>query len=133
PESVLGCARRQDELLEAAGRLVASGGLLVYSTCTFSREENEETLGRFLSRSSDFVTASLPAVPDGEVTAVGSEPQGALRLWPHRFAGAGHFVAALRRVAGGERALSIERRPQQLAESALADFRAFWEASLQQE
>lgn len=110
PASVAGCARRQVELMEQAVRLVRPGGLVVYSTCSFSPEENEETVARFLEGHPEFEMAPLEA-PSG---AAPGEPgwvparlrrddlRLAVRLWPHRVVGAGHFIAALRRSGGPE-------------------------------
>lgn len=103
PEAVAGCARRQEELLREALRLVRPGGLLLYSTCTLSPEENEQVLARFLATAADVHVEALPAVP-GSLAArpewgdpgAPDEISRALRLWPHRTPGAGHFVAALR-------------------------------------
>lgn len=103
PEAVSGCARRQEELLHEAVRLVRPGGLLLYSTCTLSPEENEQVLARFLVAAGDVrveplpeVPGSLPARPEWAGAGAPEEIAGALRLWPHRTPGAGHFVAALR-------------------------------------
>ena len=85
------CARRQAEILDAGCELVCPGGRLVYSTCTFAPEENEQTIERFLQRHPDFEPEELPApwfTPAGE---------GAYRLWPHKLRGEGHFAAVLRR------------------------------------
>ena len=100
---VAGCARRQADLIARAGEMVRPGGLLVYSTCTFSVEENEEVAAGFLA-GGDFEPAALPEVPGAEAVgarASGGEPT-AFRLWPHRVPGAGHFVAAFRRTRGGD-------------------------------
>src|SRR5690606_6159956 len=104
--SVQGCSRRQSDLLREAGALVRPGGLLVYSTCTFSREENEEVVERFLGETSDFEPAELPSIVGSGVDSArggpASEPPrraSAYRLWPHEHPGAGHFVAGLRRIA----------------------------------
>ncbi len=53
-ENVLLCARRQKEILACAARCVRSGGTLVYSTCTFSEEENEQNVNWFLNTFEDF-------------------------------------------------------------------------------
>jgi 16S rRNA C967 or C1407 C5-methylase (RsmB/RsmF family)/NOL1/NOP2/fmu family ribosome biogenesis protein len=111
PAAVAGCARRQDGLLAEAARLVRPGGLLAYSTCTFAPEENECVAARFLADHPDFEAEALPAVPGALAADPEWAPDGlrrpeiarALRLWPHRVPGAGHFVAAFRR-GGGEEA-----------------------------
>ena len=48
------CAVRQSEILDNAAKCVKSGGTLVYSTCTLSIEENEQTVENFLKRNPDF-------------------------------------------------------------------------------
>lgn len=79
PENVRLCAERQDEILDCAAGMLQPGGRLVYSTCTFSREENEGSIERFLARHGAFRLAS----------------DGMRRLWPHKVKGEGHFAAIL--------------------------------------
>ena len=95
PETVAMCAQRQAEILDAGAELVRPGGLLVYSTCTFAPEENEQTVCNFLRRHPDFFAEPMDApwfTPAGP---------GQYRLWPHKLLGEGHFAAVLRR-AGDE-------------------------------
>jgi len=111
--TVKSCAAVQDAILDAAAALVRPGGRIVYATCTFSPEENERTVARFLDRHPAFSVAGTrgaagfaPGRPDwingdaygnpGEFSerAVRSVAR-AWRLWPHRLAGEGHFVAVL--------------------------------------
>lgn len=84
-----GCAARQRDILTHAARLVRPGGRLVYSTCTFNRAENEETIAAFLAEHGEF------APDDFQLIGVGASQNGCLRLWPHRVEGEGHFVARL--------------------------------------
>nr|WP_304579376.1 RsmF rRNA methyltransferase first C-terminal domain-containing protein [uncultured Acetatifactor sp.] len=122
PENVRLCAERQDGILDCAAGMLRSGGRLVYSTCTFAPEEDEGSVSRFLRRHGEF--RILPAekerlglegcdgMPDvleealeqrdchglaGSPEAVdrGSGLENALRLWPHRIRGEGHFAAVL--------------------------------------
>ena len=86
-----GCARRQAGILGHAARLVRPGGRLVYSTCTFSRRENEDRVEAFLQSRADF------SAQDFFLAGVGASRGGMIRLWPHRLRGEGHFVALLRR------------------------------------
>ncbi len=76
-ENVLKCASRQDEILKEAAKMLCPGGIMVYSTCTFSEEENEGSIERFLSKEKDF-------------RLISSE-----RLMPHKVRGEGHFYSVL--------------------------------------
>lgn len=99
------CARTQAAVLESAVAMLADGGTLVYSTCTFSPEENERTIEALLDRHPELRLLPLPHV--GGVapgvpawTAAGDERLAlAARLWPHRLRGEGHFAALLQRGA----------------------------------
>jgi 16S rRNA (cytosine967-C5)-methyltransferase len=84
----------QDDLLDAAARLVRPGGRLVYSTCTIAPEENEQRIDRFLARHVDFTVESAEGhVPDEMVS-----PSGFLTTRPHRHRMDGAFAARLRHV-----------------------------------
>ena len=100
PEHVKMCAVRQDGILDCAARMLRDGGRLVYSTCTFSPEENEQTIARFLERHPSFVLAR----PDcacffetgrPEWASGNEELKKTMRIWPHKTGGEGHFVAFL--------------------------------------
>ena len=83
PENVFMCAERQRDILEHAARMVCAGGVMVYSTCTFSVEENENVIDAFVKVHPEFSLENTE------------------RFWPHRVEGEGHFVARLRKA--GER------------------------------
>jgi 16S rRNA (cytosine967-C5)-methyltransferase len=86
----------QDDLLDAAAKLVRPGGLLVYSTCTVEPEENERRVEAFLGRQPGFAAESASGwVPDEMVT-----PAGHYLALPHRHGTDGAFGARLRRVEG---------------------------------
>lgn len=76
-ENVAICAARQKEILDNAAVMLKPGGVIVYSTCTFSREENEDVIEYFLERHPDFTLEEME------------------RFWPHKVDGEGHFVAKL--------------------------------------
>ena len=90
------CARRQADILHHGSKLVAPGGRLVYSTCTFAPQENEEAVENFLAQHPDFEPEEVTA-PWFQQVGVGQ-----FRLWPHKLLGEGHFAAVLRRKGGGE-------------------------------
>ena len=95
-ETVEMCARRQADILHHGSRLVAPGGRLVYSTCTFAPQENEEAVENFLAEHPDFEPEEVDA-PWFQRVGVGQ-----FRLWPHKLLGEGHFAAVLRRKDGRE-------------------------------
>ena len=105
PGSPAGCARRQAEILDAAARLVRPGGRLVYSTCTFNRQENEGSILGFLERHPEFSPA------DFHLDGIGDSENGMLRVWPHRARGDGHFVAKLVKAEDGERIRGKKEKP----------------------
>ncbi len=115
PETVQMCARRQAEILQSAAALLRPGGRLVYSTCTFSEEENEQTVRAFLQLHPEFAPEPVAApwfTPAGE---------GQYRLWPHKLLGEGHFVAVLRKASGEAGSLSPcqgQKLPRQWLEFA---------------
>lgn len=91
-ENVEMCARRQAEILDCAAAMLRPGGRLVYSTCTFAPQEDEEAVEAFLARHPEFKTESVNAPWFQE-----SRP-GMYRLWPHKLLGEGHFAAVLRKM-----------------------------------
>ncbi len=103
PEAVEMCAERQALILEEAVKMLKPNGVLTYSTCTFSPEENEGTISAFLREHEEF---EIEETGLGGVFAPGHadwvEEPGAgiehtMRLWPHLIRGEGHFVAKLRK------------------------------------
>lgn len=90
-EHVLSCAERQLSILKSAAHAVKNGGELVYSTCTFSYEENEGVIKRFLEENSDFEMCDV-AEDFGRKT----ELPCAVRITPLEN-GEGHFAAKLRK------------------------------------
>ncbi|MCD7859779.1 MAG: RsmB/NOP family class I SAM-dependent RNA methyltransferase [Firmicutes bacterium] len=107
------CAARQREILGSAAQLLKPGGRLVYSTCTFSPEEDEQTVAQFLSDHPEFSPETV-AAPWFTPT----EP-GCWRLWPHKLLGEGHFAAVLRKNDGREGLYPTragEKMPKELAE-----------------
>ncbi len=98
-------AAMQRDLLRQAARMLVPGGRMVYSTCTFSPEENEAMIAEFLDGHPDFAVLPVedrgygwsPGRPDwvdGRLDRRG-EVAGTVRLWPHRLEGEGHYAAVL--------------------------------------
>lgn len=109
PAHVILCANRQDGILECAAKMLAPGGRIVYSTCTFSPEENEQAVVRFLERHPEF-HVERPECAEyfsaGHADWAGGNPEAekTVRIWPHKVDGEGHFLALLRKAGGRESA-----------------------------
>jgi 16S rRNA C967 or C1407 C5-methylase (RsmB/RsmF family)/NOL1/NOP2/fmu family ribosome biogenesis protein len=103
PGQVRGNAERQRGLLADAARLVRPGGVLVYSTCTFAPEENEQQVAGFLAAHPEWELLPIPRhdgfAPGRPDWSGGGPPDLArtVRLWPHKVRGEGHFIAKLGR------------------------------------
>lgn len=106
-ETVTMCANRQRQILHSGAQLVRPGGRLVYSTCTFAPEENEETIAAFLQEHEDFYREDVIAPWFDRADT------GTFRLLPHKLKGEGHFAAVLRR-RGDEEVPQPSRKPEQL-------------------
>lgn len=96
PGLVAQCAALQREILDSAVRLLRPGGFLIYSTCTFNTQENEENL-RYLIENHGLepIDMQLP-----EEWGIGRQLTGdapALRFMPHLTRGEGLFAAVVRK------------------------------------
>lgn len=108
------CTIMQRDILKSAADMLAPGGRIVYSTCTFAPEENEAMIARFLDQHADFELVPLPKElgfapgrpewlyrlnTEGGDAAFSSQAASLTehcgRLWPHLIKGEGHFLAVL--------------------------------------
>ncbi|MCQ2329009.1 MAG: rRNA cytosine-C5-methyltransferase [Paludibacteraceae bacterium] len=76
-ENVAMCVERQREILQSAAKLAKEGGVLIYSTCTFNRRENEENV-EWMAREYDFEILEQR------------------HFYPHRDKGEGLYMAVLK-------------------------------------
>ncbi len=95
-EHVISCSERQLSILGSAAKALKEGGILVYSTCTFSYEENEGVIAEFLKRHDDFEMCEV-----NDDLGRRTELPCAVRITPLE-GGEGHFAAKLKkRCTGG--------------------------------
>ncbi len=99
-ENVAICAARQKEILDNAAVMLKPGGTIVYSTCTFSKEENEDVIEYFL----------LPCRTDCHIFHADFTLEEMERFWPHKVDGEGHFVAKLVRRGCVDTGLKADRK-----------------------
>ena len=133
-ENVLMCARRQSEILNNAPSLVKPGGYLLYSTCTYSLEENEMTVDAFLSKNPDFSLVPVRdelrlATADGIVFdgAKHAELKYCRRFYPHVSKGEGQFIALMQKDKDSETSEAVlykdaAKEPSREEKAALESF-----------
>jgi len=98
-DNVVLCARRQQRILDDIWPAVKNGGYVIYATCTYNEQENEEQLSRLVSRG-DAESVALQVPPDWKVTTLGLGGVQAYRFYPHKTSGEGLFMAVLRKTSG---------------------------------
>ena len=116
------CAKQQKEIITRAAQMLAPGGDLLYSTCTFSPEENEQVIQFLLDSREDMEIREIkpfdgfaPGRPEVAYEGWDSEESDnrktgsadlkkCVRIWPHKMAGEGHFLALLHKRAPEEAA-----------------------------
>jgi 16S rRNA (cytosine967-C5)-methyltransferase len=95
PDDITRLAAVQKTMLKNAARLLRPGGVLVYSTCSTSQQENEDVVRDFLSRHTDCVLENLNGLFP-EYREIFTE-DGMFRAWPHRHGMDGFFAARIRK------------------------------------
>ncbi len=116
PEAVLAwsiehtqsCAQRQQLILSSAAKMLAPGGTLVYSTCTFAHVENKETIENFLCEHPEFSLIHMEYI------------------YPHKANGEGHFAAKLVK----EGTLKRKERPRLAKDDESKAYREFEKENL---
>lgn len=121
-------AKLQREIVEDAVKLLKPGGMMLYSTCTFSPEENEQVIESLLRNHEDLSLVPMQ-MQDGfdqghpEWTVTGREDvKRCIRLWPHKIKGEGHFLALLQKAPGPAPVFSCERNPKVKLTKETEDF-----------
>ena len=117
------CAERQTEILENAVKALKNGGYIVYSTCTFSLEENEMTVDSFLMRHPEFELLPVnAAVRENSEDGIAFEGCGcdhlhfARRFYPHTGRGGGQFMALLHNTLPPENEVNAEPKKREKAQ-----------------
>ena len=106
PDYPAECANRQRKILASALRMLKPGGTLVYSTCTFAPEEDEQNAAWLLATYPGLTMVPIkkyPGMDDGRPEWADGNPDlaKAVRLFPHHIAGEGHFIAKFQLAATG--------------------------------
>lgn len=125
------CQTQQKAILESSAKMLQPGGMLLYSTCTFAPEENEQSIQDFLNSHEDFELLPLPKIEGFEnghpewIENGQKELCYCKRLFPHKVEGEGHFLALLQKK--GEKREIISAYEQETKEERLSYFFEFQE------
>lgn len=130
-EAVTRCADRQWQIVSDIWPALRGGGWLVYSTCTFNREENEDMVARICDELGaelvpiDFSPSRDEAAGSAVKASIAGDTTGrglpVYHFFPHRIDGEGFFIALLRKTAEASDAFKPGKRwVKKLRETALA-------------
>ena len=97
----------QRSIITQAAQMLRPGGMILYSTCTFSPAENEQTIEYLLNQYPEFDLCEMEGYEGfscgmPEMTASGDDRlRRTVRIFPHRMKGEGHFLALVRKKGNG--------------------------------
>ncbi|EIJ78557.1 hypothetical protein PB1_13404 [Bacillus methanolicus PB1] len=134
-QHVEACALQQRKIMDSAYKMLKEGGVLVYSTCTFSPEENEQVIEYFIEKYPDMELIDIqkpPGVDNGNPAwskTKNSELAHTARLWPHHLKGEGHFAAKLRKNGTGT-PVRVKQAFSNVTKNQVSDYFKFVKESL---
>jgi len=100
PANVQLCWQRQQRILADCWPALRQGGVLIYSTCSYSREEDEDVLDWIMSQL-DAASCRLQTQPEWNIVETRGKKEGyGYRFYPHQLKGEGFFIAAVRKGDG---------------------------------
>lgn len=118
-------AQIQKELIIQGAKMLKSGGKLLYSTCTFSKKENEETIAYLLEQCEDMevvkplgyegFSEGFPL--EGKSEEICRQLKKCIRIFPHKMQGEGHFLALIQKKESKEEStqekiISVQKKEQ---------------------
>lgn len=121
-EHTISCKERQKHILDCAVKMLKNGGIIVYSTCTFSPEENEQVTAYLIENHNlTLCDTSLDMLSEGKSEWSNSEHDMSKtrRIFPHKQKGEGHFIALFKKP--GETSAADSRRVQKKPDSRLCE------------
>lgn len=102
------CAKRQQNILASVWNALKTGGVLIYSTCTYNRKENEENVRWIIENlGAEYLKVSVKDEFNITETSLG------YRFFPHKTKGEGFFIAALRKTDDATKRLKIKEEKTQ--------------------
>ena len=113
----LSCAVRQKNILDDAYKMLKCGGYIMYSTCTFSYDENEAVVKHMMEK----YNMELCPIPGLDMLSqgIGDGMENCRRVFPHKNKGEGHFTALLRRTEENETATEFVKKQNKRKDTTL--------------
>lgn len=124
-EKVLECAHIQKNLLKGAYDMLKQGGMVIYSTCTYSYEENEAMVHYAV----DELGFELLPLNKSNGLCPGVDLDEVVRCYPHHYRGEGHFIALLRKPGNSPRK-QVRTMKSQVNPADLKVLKAFYQENL---
>lgn len=129
-DMVEGCAVRQKNIVRIAAKLVRPGGHLLYSTCTFSPEEDEGVIADLMETYPEMEVAEtfvFDGFDHGRPDWIGADVsiEKAVRLFPHKIMGEGHFACLLQKKSAKEQKPTREMVARSQPRPDLRSWRSF--------
>lgn len=124
-DKVLECAHIQKNLLKGAYDMLKQGGMVIYSTCTYSYEENEAMVHYAV----DELGFELLPLSKSHGLCPGVDLDEVVRCYPHHYRGEGHFIALLRKPGNSPKKVVRPMKPQ-VSQADLKVLKAFYQETL---
>ena len=103
------CAGRGRRIIHDVWNALKPGGLLIYSTCTYNMEEDEENI-HYITEELGAEALSIPVKDEWQITGPLKYDHPVYRFFPHKTKGEGFFLAALRKADGETEEIRFKNR-----------------------
>ncbi|MBK8952618.1 MAG: RsmF rRNA methyltransferase first C-terminal domain-containing protein [Chitinophagaceae bacterium] len=109
------CSQRQQRIIADVWPALKKDGVLIYSTCSYSEQEDEEIV-KWVEESLPAERFSLQVNPDWNII----ESSGGYRFWPDKLKGEGFFLSCCKKKDGGAPSMRIRKKPESVTKNDLA-------------
>ena len=118
-------SKLQREIIVQAADMLLPGGMMFYSTCTFSPLENEKTITHLLKERPDMEVVPMEdyenfaeGLTSYKDEAFDESCKLCRRIWPHKMSGEGHFMALLHKKSGAEQEIKSDEKASKKSKKA---------------
>ena len=118
-------SKLQREIIVQAADMLLPGGMMFYSTCTFSPLENEKTITHLLKERQDMEVIPMEDYEGFAEGLTSYKDEGfdesckfCRRIWPHKMSGEGHFMALLHKKSGAEQEIKSDEKASKKSKKA---------------